>query len=262
MAIQASKDSRSGLRLGLVLALGATVLGGLLCYAWRSSAPCYQGKTSAGWFRAFQQAATRHWTIPVVAPSGSAKALDLPALLREPSAAGLRALGTNAAVYLGHEFARKDGMLTRNYRKLYFGLPTPAKALLPKPPVPPSYSQMEIGWALQALGANAAAAAPSLIAALGAGDRFTFQNALSALPKLQFDRHELDPLLERWSKARQHTNVVRVAGQHCRNCSLTGMSLTRCLSAGAKQGSTQMSCGLRPSCGYILRWPHAVWPRL
>jgi len=240
MATQVSKDSRSGFRLWLVLALGATVLGGLLCYAWRSSAPCYQGKTSAGWFRAFQKAATRHWTIPAVSPSGSGRALDLPALLREPSAAGLRALGTNAAVYLGHQFARKDGILARNYRKLYFGLPTPAKALLPKPPVPPSYSQMEIGWALQALGANAAAAAPSLIAALGAGDRFTFQNALSVLPRLEFDRHEVDPLLERWSTAGQHTNVVRVVAELRVHTAVAA----RCLAAALSMGDA----ALRRSC--------------
>jgi len=102
------------------------VASGLLYFALRSSAPLYQGKTSAQWFREFQAAATRHWTIQFVNPSfapGSLRVLDLQALLREPAANGLRALGTNAAVYLGHQFARKDGILARTYGKLYLQLP-------------------------------------------------------------------------------------------------------------------------------------------
>jgi hypothetical protein len=235
MATQVSRDSRSGFWLWLVGASGVMVASGLLYYALRSSAPLYQGKTSAQWFREFQTAATRHWTIPVMtplSPPGSRRALDLQALLREPAAKGLRALGTNAAVYLGHQFARKDGILARTYGKLYFGLPASIKGSLPMPPTARSYVRMEIGYALQALGTNASAAAPSLITALRSGDRFTIQTTLATLQRLEFDRHQLDTLLEKWSEAGRHTNVVQVVAGLKVRTALTARCLARALSTG------------------------------
>jgi hypothetical protein len=220
------------------------VASGLLCYAFRSSAPLYQGKTSAQWFREFQTAATRHWTLPVFSPSGSGRALDFQALLREPAATGLRALGTNAAVYLGHELARKDGVLARTYRKFYFGLPVRLKGFVPKPPVERSYLRMEIGWALEALGPEASAAAPSLITALRSGDRFTVHITLGTLQRLEFDRHELDPLLEHWSKAGQHTNVVQVVAE----LQVRNAVAARCLAGALSTGDP----ALRRSCVYEL----------
>ncbi len=240
MATQVSKDSRSGFWLWLLVALGVIIASGLLYYAFRSSAPCYKGRTSAEWFREFQRAATRHWTLPVFSPSGSGRALDFQALLREPAATGLRALGTNAAVYLGHEFARKDGMLARTYRKFYFRLPVRLKGFVPKPPVERSYLRMEIGWALEALGPEASAAAPSLITALRSGDRFTVQTTLGTLQRLEFDRHELDPLLEGWSKAGQQTNVVQVVGE----LQVRTAVAARCLAGALRTGDPV----LRRSC--------------
>jgi hypothetical protein len=229
------KQALRGFWLWLVVASGVMVAGGLFCRAMRSSAPLYQGKTSAQWFREFQTAATRHWTIRGVSPSlapGSFRVLDLQALLREPAANGLRALGTNAAVYLGHEFARADGILARTYGKLYFGLLASIKGSMPKPPVARSYLRVEIGYGLLALGTNASAAAPSIITALRSSDRFTVQTTLTTLQRLEFDRHELDSLLEDWFKAGQHTNVVRVVAALRMRTAVAARCLAGALSTG------------------------------
>jgi HEAT repeats len=232
MEKHASRDFCGELRLWLVVASGVMVASGLLYYGLLSRVPRYQGKTSAEWFREFQKAASRHWTVPVVSPSGSGKALDLPALLREPAATGLRALGTNAAVYLGHQFARKEGIVALTYRKLYFQLPAPLKRFLLKPPISRSYLQMEIGLALEALGPNASAAAPSLIAALRSGDRFTVQTTLQSLQRMDFDRNQLDSVLEDWSKEGKHTDVVQVVGELRVRTAVAARCLARALSAG------------------------------
>jgi HEAT repeats len=240
MTTQLCRGFRNGLWLCFWVAFATIVAGGLLRYVWRSSAPHYQGKTSAEWYREFQKAASRHFTIRVTTPSGPARALDLQALLRDPAANGLRALGTNAAVYLGREYAREDGRLARAYGQFYPRLPAPLKGFLPKPPVPRSYRRMEFGLALQALGPNAAAAAPSIITTLRSGDRFTFQNALTTLQRLEFDRHELDSLLEDWSKQGRHTNVARVVFElHVRTA-----VAARCLTAALGMGDR----ALRRSC--------------
>lgn len=162
------------------------------------------------------------------------------ALLREPAANGLRALGTNAAVYLGRQFARKDGTLARTYGKLYFGLPASLKGFLPKPPATRSYVRMEIGYALQALGTNASVAAPSLITDLRSGDQFTVRSTVTKLQRLVFDRHELDSLLEGWSKAGQLTNVVQVVAELQVRTAVAARCLARALSSG--------NLALRRSC--------------
>ena len=87
---------------------------------------------------------------------------------------------------------------------------------------------MEIGWALQALGQSESAAVPSLIIALQSDDEFSVRETLHILQGIEFDQHELDPLLEGWSKAGQHTNVVRVVAE----------------------------------LQVVLRWPRAVWQGL
>ena len=241
MATQVSKDSRSGFWLWLLVALGVIIASGLLYYAFRSSAPCYKGRTSAEWFREFQRAATRHWTLPVFSPSGSGRALDFQALLREPPPRPDYEHWERTRPFTwAHEFARKDGMLARTYRKFYFQLPVRLKGFVPKPPVERSYLRMEIGWALEALGPEASAAAPSLITALRSGDRFTVQTTLGTLQRLEFDRHELDPLLEGWSKAGQQTNVVQVVGE----LQVRTAVAARCLAGALRTGDPV----LRRSC--------------
>jgi HEAT repeat protein len=89
---------------------------------------------------------------------------------------------------------------------------------------------MEIGYALQALGTDASAAAPSLITALRSGDRFTVRTTLATLQRLEFDRHELDPLLEGWSKAGQYTNVAQVVAELQVHTAVAARCLARALS--------------------------------
>ena len=243
MATRLSRNFRGGFWLWLVAAASVMLASGLLYYDLQPRNPRYQGKTSAQWFREFQNAYSLHWTIPVVTPSqppGTARALDSQALLREPAAAGLRALGTNAAVYLGRQFARQDELLARTYTKWYFRLPAPIKRFLPKPPYARSYLRMEIGWVLDALGPDATAAVPSLITALQHGDGFTVQITLRTLQKLEFDRHQLDPLLADWSKQGQHTNVVLVVSE----LQVRTPVAARCLAEALSKGDT----ALRGSC--------------
>ena len=92
---------------------------------------------------------------------------------------------------------------------------------------------MEIGWALQALGpGNAEAAVPWLITTLSSGDGFAIRAALGQLQRLQIDGHQLDPLLEDWSRKGQHTNVVQVVAElHVRTAVAAGC-LVEALSAG------------------------------
>src|SRR5208283_625919 len=128
--------------------------------------------------------------------------------------------------------ARKDTIIARTYRRLYYGSPAPIKKLLPNPPALPANLRMEIGWALRAVGPEASAAAPSLITALRSGDRFTVQTTLGTLRGLEFDRHELDPLLEDWSKAGQHTNVVQAVAELQVRTAVAARCLARALSTG------------------------------
>ena len=222
--------------LFVAITLGLIVGCGLLCYRLRFPEPTYQGKTSAEWFREFQMAAPRHWTVVVHNPGlppGSGLTLDLQGLLHDQAADGLRGLGTNAAVYLGRKFAWKEGTLIRSYRKWYVGLPSSIRGFMPRPPVSREYLRMEIGWALQALGPRSAeAAVPWLITTLGNGDDSATRAALRELQRLQFDGHQLDPILEDWSRKGQHTNVVQaVAELHVRTA-VAVSCLVGALSAG------------------------------
>jgi HEAT repeat protein len=176
----------------------------------------------------------------VVTPLGSSRVLDSQALLREPAATGLRALGTNAAVYLGRQYARKDGLLARTYRRWYFRAPARIKGLLPKPPDARSWVRMEIGRALQALGQSESAAVPSLMIALQSDDEFSVRETLHILQGIEFDQHELDPLFEGWSKAGQHTNVVRVVAELQVHTAIAA----RCMAAALSKGDP----ALRRSC--------------
>jgi HEAT repeat protein len=92
---------------------------------------------------------------------------------------------------------------------------------------------MEISWALRALGPNAEAAVPWLITTLRDADQFTITVALAELQRLQFDRHQLDPLLEDWSRRGQHTNVVLVVGELHVRTAVAANCLVGAMSAGA-----------------------------
>ena len=71
------------------------------------------------------------------------------------------------------------------------------------------------------------------------GDRFTVQTTLGTLQRLEFDRHELDPLLEGWSKAGQHTNVVQVVAE----LQVRTAVAARCLAGALSDGGPALFAG-------------------
>jgi hypothetical protein len=214
MAMPDTGESRSGFWLWLVAASAVVVAGGLIYSSLQQRQPRYQGRTSAQWFRDFQRAVGNHWktvggapaaTI-YVGPTGTIRILDRQGLMGDPAAAGLRALGTNAAIYLGHQYTHREGLLVRTYLKLYFRLPLSTRRCLPKPPTL-SYSREELALALQALGPDASAAAPYLITSLKGANQFAFVSTVGLLRDMAFNPHALDSLLEDRSKLGQYTNV-------------------------------------------------------
>jgi hypothetical protein len=203
------------------VALLLLLAGGSLYYALRPRAPTYQGKTSAQWFHQFEKAIARYWTIPFRTPSvvltrnpsvvlTSMRALDERALGQDQAARALRALGTNAALYLGREYTREDGRLAINYRKIYGQVPVVVRKILPEPAPTRSIVRMHVGWALDALGNNAAPAVPGLLSVLRVGDMGTQYATLGILRRLPFNRHLLDPILDNWSRNGEHSNVLLV----------------------------------------------------
>jgi HEAT repeat protein len=120
---------------------------------------------------------------------------------RDPAADGLRGLGTNAALFLAREFRRGDPSWAPGYWKFFVRLPGPLKAMSPNPPVPRSYVRFQIASALQAMGADGAAAMPSLIEGLKGPDRSTrliIMRTLRSLPRQPGDYDSvLDDLARR-----------------------------------------------------------------
>jgi hypothetical protein len=65
------------------------------------------------------------------------------------------------------------------------------------------------------------------------GDGFAIRAALGELQRLQFDGHQLDPILENWSRQGQHTNVVRVVAELHVRTAVAASCLVGAMSAGA-----------------------------
>lgn len=179
-------------------------------YALHPRGPTYEGKNSAEWFREFQKASGNYWTVPASNPSlpPGVRVLDDRALRRDPAARALCALGTNAALYLGQEYARKDGALKVSYRNLYGLMPVSLSKFLPEPAAPRRLVRMDIVWALQAMENNTSPAVPGLLSVLPTADTSTLFSTVGILQKIPFDRHLLEPILDNWSRAAQYSNVV------------------------------------------------------
>jgi len=233
----AKERIRRPFRFCLIVALLLLLVGGSLYYALHPRAPLYEGKTAAQWFHEYEKAAARYWTTPagnssiitlrnpstiivsnpftitVRNPSfvvPGIRFLDERALRQDQSARALRALGTNAALYLGHEYLREDGRLSTTYRKLYAQVPGTLQKLLPEPPTPRSAVRVNIGDALDMLGQDAIPAVPALLSVLRTGTNITRYTTLGVLRRIPFDRHLLDPILDNWSRNGDHNNVLLV----------------------------------------------------
>jgi len=231
----AKERIRRPFRLGLVVA-ALLLAGGSFYYALHPPAPVYQGKTAAQWFHEYEKAAARYWTTPVrytsiVPPRNPStipvryrgttlfsnfvvlpgiRFLDEQALRQDQSARALRALGTNAALYLGQQYLREDGRLATTYRKIYAEAPGGLQKFLPEPATPRSVVRVNIGRALELLEQDATPAVPALLSVLQTGNTATRYGALGVLGRLPFDRRLLDPMLDHWSRNGDHTNMLLV----------------------------------------------------
>ena len=146
--------------------------------------------------------------------------VDVQALLKDPAADGLRALGTNAVPYLVEQFSRKDSRWTLTYSDLYYRkFPPRLRSIAPRPPTPRALIRLEAAWALSALGSNALPAVPALLESLkGASSSIIGPSTiLEILGKLPFEPRETDPVLDdlcRQNRLSEAMEVVRNLGLH------------------------------------------------
>jgi hypothetical protein len=261
-AVEQAESTRSN-RLLLYVAgtLLLVVASAWLYRALRRPEPVYQGKTAAQWFYEFQKASAQPLapatSIPssgqsfirlgsgiIILPASSTPAIDPGAAERERALTGLRALGTNAAVYLGREFLREDGWLALGYWKLHSKAPPGIKRLLPEPAVPRNVVRGEIATVLGALGNNAAPALPAIITVLRSGEASRLAVGVNALHSFPFERQVLDPVLEDWDLRGQYTNIHRVVTDLYVLTPVAAKCLGHALSGG--------NAGFRRACEYEL----------
>lgn len=226
------KNPGRALRFWLMLLLLVSVAAASVYYAVRTPTPVYLGKTAAEWFRDFQQL-NRQWSsLQNPASPATPRRLVFVSRQREPPLDGLRALGTNAALYLGREYLREDGLLAVYYRKLCLKLPSGIQRVLPSPPAARSYVRLEICQALSVLGDDAAPAVPALIKVLRKRDPLSVSTTLQALSRLRFDRRMVDGILEDYSKNGAHTNVLQIVAQLSVRTPVAAGCLARALAMG------------------------------
>ena len=139
--------------------------------------------------------------------------LDEQALRQDQSARALCALGTNAALCLGQEYLREDGQLATSYRKVCAQIPGGLQKFLPEPATPRSTVRVTIGYALEVLEQDATPAVPALLSILRTGSAPTRYTTLGMLRRIPFDRRVLDPILDKWSRSVDHTNVLLVVSE-------------------------------------------------
>ncbi len=213
MTMRFSKRLSGGWWPSVAVAFFTILVAGLTSRVWLSSAPRYAGKTAAQWYREFHMAASSNSAALVAGASGTAQVFSIEEVPAELAATGLRELGTNAAVYLGEEYAREDGTVAVSYRQFYSVLPGMVQRILPEPAVPRHVCRMYLSQALGVTGSKASAAAPYLVESLRRCDDFSFRMTLSTLRKTGFERHELDRLLADWAREGRHTNILQVIAE-------------------------------------------------
>ena len=221
-----------------IVALGVLVVAALWLTIWqvrRQHRVTFQGKTAEEWFREFC-AAESHYGVPQrYRFSGSNMAFVTPDLgrwFRDPAADGLRGLGTNAALYLAREFRRDDPSWAPGYWKFFVKLPGPLKAMSPKPPVPRSYVRLQIASALQAMGADGAAAVPSLIEGLKGPDRSTRSIIMRTLRSLPRQPGAYDSVLDDLARRAQFPAALEVVENLGIRTQKAGAILGEALAAG------------------------------
>jgi hypothetical protein len=213
-------------RTRMVIVLGIfTILGGVAFSLWRERArtPTYQGKTAAQWFARFCASQVRYWS-PAGTPLGAIWPVRLPVQTifslgmltkdeasRDPNLVALRALGTNAAIYLAREIRRPEPTWWRRYTQLFGKLPPTLQRLAPNPPIPRLMVCQTANVALQALGTNGACAIPALIESLKEPGTFFTSGSfhtLHTLAGLPVKWEDLEPVLSLWAKRGQYHEAI------------------------------------------------------
>src|SRR5262249_42208219 len=183
MQLQRKQLVTAGVALGIV--------GAMVYLLARSKEPTYQGKTSAQWFWEFRAAKARLFaqtakTMPGFGPGMPflVFSFDERQLARDPAAAGLRALGTNAALCLAREFCRGDASWALPYRRFLTKVPSSRVKFLPNAPEPRSFVREEVAQALGLLGTNAPSAIPAMVRAMSRFDPVNFSLGLRTLERV------------------------------------------------------------------------------
>jgi hypothetical protein len=207
------------LTLGILIAVACLI--GCLFVVTRHRTPTYQGKTTAEWLREFAVARARYQK-PAQMPGGqTAWYYDEGSAWNDPTAQALRALGTNAALYLGRRIDRSTSPLSQSYDRAYFKLSPALRRALPAPLV--SEDDL-IAAALKVLGPEAKPAVPSLIRAIGQGTMFQSFIFLSCLRGLPYRTEDLDPILQKLVDRNDLAGAVNVIAQlhtHTKTAAIT-----------------------------------------
>jgi len=112
------------------------------------------------------------------------------------SAEALRALGTNAALYLAHEIVGRERSWAPAYRKIHDKLPKPLQGIVPDPPIPQMLVRRQASGALRILGSNDVVAVPLLRDSFVAADPDTRTVIIDALRYLPYRGADFDSVLE------------------------------------------------------------------
>lgn len=227
----------SWVRFGRVRGRGRIVVFGLVVVvvivatlARRPSPARWTVKTPEEWFNRFRVAGgappagllprgvparmvvgSRAWTV-AVGPGTTRMAFgDSPELmLRDPSAEGLRGLGTNAAIFLDGELRRKDLPFAGKYARLYAKVPAVLTKILPAPAEPSALVRRDAAVALAALGTNAWPAVPGLISALTKVTMADWDYFRAALKRLPFEDETWDPGLDFFTRQKDDYNGIEL----------------------------------------------------
>jgi hypothetical protein len=239
---------------GLTLGASLAVVVALATLLARSKEATYKGRNAAGWFGAFRAAKAGHvvsggvvqiWNVAagtnvlilssgsvtfspggVVAfsPDGRVVAwsttnviptrVDEKALSEDAASVGLRALGTNAALYLAREYGRGDAAWALAYRRLLTNVPPSLRKLIPSPPSLRQEVRRDISDALAVLGMDATAAIPGIVRFLLGADRLSFQDGIQTLGKvpgrLLCSPNAVEPSLQEFCRRGEYTNAVDI----------------------------------------------------
>src|SRR5215471_1196646 len=200
----------------LVIALIASVTAAAILVERQPGAATWQGKTAAQWFKEFRAAARPTpasalsgpilvWTsasggrVITSLPGGSGRAVFVyapEAMLSQPSALGLRALGTNAAIFLETELRRNDFRLAGSYAQLFPKMPAILRRILPRPADPSAEVRRDAAVALAAVGTNAWPAKAAFLNALERATLGDWNYYRLAFSRIGFEEVTWDPILE------------------------------------------------------------------